>query len=431
MAIAQQLYEGIPIGQEGNLGLITYMRTDSTHVARQVLDEARLYIKNTYGPDFLPPHARVFTTAVKGAQEAHEAIRPTSINRRPESIKPFLNINQFKLYQLIWQRMVASQMAAARYENTTVDIEAKTNDRNKYLLKSNSSVNVFTGFLALYVEARDEAEEETGTVLPPLDTNEALDLVSTNAQQRFTKPPSRYTEATLIKELEANGIGRPSTYAPTISTIIEREYVSREKNQLKPTDLGIVVNNFLVEYFPEIVNVEFTANMEGKLDGVAAGNQKWTEVVAEFYQPLSQKLEQVEQYARKINPPAQETGQNCPKCSKPLVVKVGRFGKFLCHPEYPDVNELGCKHTSSYQIKTGIICPECQQGEIVEKWNSKKKHAFYGCSRYPECKLATNFKPLATPCPQCGGMMTEYRIKWSVCQKCGHKAKLETNERSI
>ena len=237
MALAQQLYEGLPLGKEGNTGLITYMRTDSTHVSHQSIEETRNYITRHYGPDYIPGRPRVFSTAVKGAQEAHEAIRPTSIERTPEVVKPYLNASQHKLYQLIWQRMVASQMAAAIFENTTVDIEAKAPSKNKYQLKSYSSANVFPGFLALYSEARDEDEEETTPALPPLEKAEMLDMKSIKADQRFTKPPSRYTEASLIKELEQRGIGRPSTYAPTISTIIDREYVVKEKMQLKPTAL--------------------------------------------------------------------------------------------------------------------------------------------------------------------------------------------------
>ncbi|MDD4635286.1 MAG: type I DNA topoisomerase [Dehalococcoidales bacterium] len=425
MVIAQQLYEGLPLGKEGNTGLITYMRTDSTHVSAQSIEETRSYIAEHYGNDYVPTRPRVFHTAVKGAQEAHEAIRPTSVERTPEAVKSYLNASQHKLYQLIWQRMVASQMAAATFENTTVEIEAKAPSKNKYFLRSYSSANVFPGFLALYSEAKDDDEEETTPALPPLEKAEPLDMKNILTDQRFTKPPSRYTEATLIKELEQKGIGRPSTYAPTISTIIDREYIEKEKMQLKPTALGTLVNSFLVEYFPEVVEVEFTANMEDKLDKVASGDADWTKVVAEFYAPLSEKLEVAEQKAQKIKPPAQPTNEVCPNCGEPLVIKVGRFGKYLSHDEYPEVNSKDCKYTSSYQLKTGVKCPECNQGEIVEKWNSKKKHAFYGCSRYPECKLATNYKPVAKSCPECGGLMSQYRIKWARCTKCSHKEKYE------
>ncbi|MBN1369883.1 MAG: type I DNA topoisomerase, partial [Dehalococcoidaceae bacterium] len=423
MVIAQQLYEGLPLGDEGNTGLITYMRTDSTHVSKQVLDETREYITREFGNKYLPAHARVFSTAVKGAQEAHEAIRPTSILRRPEAVKPYLNPGQHKLYQLIWQRMVASQMAVAVFENTTADIEAKALSKNKYLLRSYSTTNTFPGFLILYSEVKDEEEEEPPTFLPPLEKGEPLDLEKVSSKQRFTRPPSRYTEATLIKELEQKGIGRPSTYAPTISTIIDREYVLKEKMQLKPTELGILVNDFLVEYFPEIVNVEFTATMESKLDKVASGQADWTQVVADFFGPLAEKLRTAEEIAKKVKPPAQPTDEVCPNCGQALEIKTGRFGKYLSHPEYPAANSKDCKYTSSYQLKTGIDCPECKQGEIVEKWNSKKKHVFYGCSMYPECKLATNYKPVSTPCPECGGLMGQYRLKWAKCIKCGHQQK--------
>jgi len=423
MVIAQQLYEGLPLGDEGNTGLITYMRTDSTHVSKQVLEETREYIAREFGSKYLPAHTRVFSTAVKGAQEAHEAIRPTSILRRPETVKQYLNPGQYKLYQLIWQRMVASQMAVAIFENTTADIEAKAVSKNKYLLRSCSITNTFPGFLALYSEAKDEEEEEPPTILPPLEKGEPLDLAKVSSKQRFTRPPSRYTEATLIKELEQKGIGRPSTYAPTISTITDREYVLKEKMQLKPTELGTLVNDFLVEYFPEIVNVEFTATMEGKLDKVASGQADWTRVVADFFEPLAEKLQTAEEIAKKVKPPAQPTDEVCPNCGQALEIKTGRFGKYLSHPEYPAANSSDCKYTSSYQLKTGIVCPECKQGEIVEKWNSKKKHVFYGCSKYPECKLATNYKPVSTSCPECGGLMGQYRLKWTRCIKCGHQQK--------
>jgi DNA topoisomerase-1 len=277
----------------------------------------------------------------------------------------------------------------------------------------------------LYSETKEEAEEEPRPALPPLEKNEPLDFKGLTTDQRFTKPPPRYTEASLIKELEQQGIGRPSTYAPIISTIVDREYVIKEKMQLVPTELGKLVNGFLVKYFPEIVNVAFTAEMEDKLDRVAAGQTDWTKVVADFYAPLAGKLSTVEEKAERLRPPDIQTEEKCPKCAELLVVKTGRFGKFLCHPEYPQLNAKECKYTSSYQVKTGVACPECGEGEMVEKWNTKKKHVFYGCSRYPECKMATNFKPVPGPCPKCGGLMTEYRIKWARCTKCGHRKKLE------
>ncbi len=425
MLIAQQLYEGLPLGDEGNTGLITYMRTDSTHISRPFVEETRQYISSEYGKDYLPAHSRSFSTRVKGAQEAHEAIRPTSIKRHPDSLKKYLNPGQYKLYRIIWERMIASQMASAIFENTTVEIESRAPSKNKYLLKSYNSNLVFPGFLVLYSEARDEEEEESPPSLPLLEKGEPLLFKGVETSQRFTRPPSHYTEATLIKELEQNGIGRPSTYAPTISTLTEREYITKEKMQLRPTELGVLVNDFLVEQFPEIVNVEFTANMEGKLDEVASGNKDWEKAVSEFYRPFTEKLEKAEQNAGKVKPPAQKTDEVCPDCGEYLVIKTGRFGKYLSHNEYPEPNSKDCKYTSSYRLKTGIICPECKQGEIIEKWNSKKKHAFYGCSRYPECKLATNYKPIDKACPECGGLMTGYRIKWARCQKCNYREKYE------
>ncbi|MEE8194075.1 MAG: type I DNA topoisomerase, partial [Dehalococcoidales bacterium] len=419
MAVAQQLYEGLPIGDEGSVGLITYMRTDSLRVARSAITEARDFITSKYGSQFVPRHARSFPGKVKGAQEAHEAIRPTKIWRQPSLIKPYLSASQLRLYQLIWQRMVASQMAAASFENTTVSIEARCPaSRTRYLFRASSSVSIFPGFMALYTEGKDDREEKKGSPLPPLENGDRLKLLGLFPEQHFTQPPPRFTEATLIKMLEQWGIGRPSTYAPILSTIQERDYVVKANGSLKPTELGSVVNGLLVQYFPDIVNIEFTAHMEDELDKVANENMDWVQVVQGFYTPFARDLESATQLMEKVKLPDELTGEACPTCGKPLVVKVGRYGKFIACSGYPE-----CKYTTSFKVKTGAKCPQCG-AELLEK-RSKKKRTFYGCSNYPECNFATNLKPLPQPCPKCGGLLTVYRQKGTRCLKCGYRGKLQ------
>jgi DNA topoisomerase-1 len=414
MAVAQQLYEGLPVGSEGNVGLITYMRTDSTRVAGSAIGETVAFIREKYGPKFLPPRPRTFTARARGAQEAHEAIRPTRTRREPALIKKYLNASQFRLYDLIWKRMVASQMAAALFDNTTVDIEAK--NHRDHLLRTAASVNTFPGFMTLYSESRDEAEDENGKKsLPPMKKGDELKLLRIFPEQRFTQPPPRYTEATLVKTLEQNGIGRPSTYAPTISTIQDREYVSKLKGVFQPTELGMAVNDLLVQHFPDIINVKFTADMEGELDDIASKERDWPSVIQDFYTPFDKDLQKALQTAEKVKLADEETGDPCPKCGKPLVVKTGRFGKFIACSGYPE-----CKYTQSFQIKVGANCPKCGK-EIVQRV-SKKKRTFYGCSGYPDCDFITNFRPLPQPCPQCGKLLTQHgRQAW--CTECGYKGK--------
>jgi DNA topoisomerase-1 len=418
MAIAQQLYEGLSIGGEGNVGLITYMRTDSTRVAESAIAEARDYIKAKYGADYCPAKARHYAARAKGAQDAHEAIRPTRISREPAAIKQHLNSSQFRLYELVWKRMVASQMAAARFDNTTVEIAAK--DGRDYLLRTAASVNTFPGFVTLYSEGRDDAEEDLKAKLPKLGKGDGLSLIDVFTEQKFTQPPPRYTEATLVKTMEQNGIGRPSTYAPTISTILDREYVNKVKGVFQPTELGMAVNDFLTRYFPDIINVSFTADMETQLDGIATEDQPWTHVIDTFYAPFDKDLTKALETAEKVKIADEETGEACPKCGKPLVVKTGRFGKFVACSGYPE-----CRYTQSYQVKTGIKCPQCKEGELVQRV-SKKKRTFYGCNRYPDCNFATNLKPLKKPCPKCGGLLGQ-RGRQAICTnaKCNYRGKAE------
>ena len=419
MVNAQQLYEGLPVGDEGSVGLITYMRTDSTNVARSAIAETRDFISSKYGSQYLPPHARSFSVKIKGAQEAHEAIRPTKIWRQPSQIKPYLNTTQFKLYNLIWQRMVASQMAAAAFNNTNIEIKAHClKSKTNYLFKASSSVNIFPGFIILYTEGKDEKKEVKNPPLPPLEKGGELNLLNLFPEQLFTQPPSRFTEATLIKMLEQAGIGRPSTYAPILSVIQEREYVKKTKGSLIPTELGFVVNDMLARYFSAIVNAEFTSNLEDELDKIANENLDWVQVVRDFYTPFEKDLENAAELIEKVKLADEETGEICPKCGKNIIVKTGRFGKFLACSGFPE-----CKYTASFQIKTGAKCPECGSDLIGKR--SKKKRLFYGCSSYPNCRFATNLKPLPQPCPDCGGLLTVHRSKWQKCSKCDYRGKLE------
>ncbi|MFC2031777.1 type I DNA topoisomerase [Chloroflexota bacterium] len=423
MAVAQQLYEGLPISHEGHVGLITYMRTDSTQVARSAITETREFIASKYGPEFVPQRPRSFTRVVKGAQEAHEAIRPTRIHREPSLIKQYLSGQQFRLYELIWKRMVASQMSSATFDNTTVDIKAKC-PRSKidYLFRTSSSVSKFPGFIILYTEGKDEAngKEDKSFPVPQLKKGDKLDLMELFPEQHFTQPPPRFTEASLIKTLEQWGIGRPSTYAPILSTIQERGYVTKPKGIFKPTEMGILVTDLISQYFSDIVNVEFTARMEDKLDEVALENKDWVALVRDFYGPFENSLQNASQLMDKVKLADELTEETCPQCGKPIAVKHGRYGKFLACSGYPE-----CKYTKPYQVKTGAHCPECGS-ELVEKI-SKKKRTFYGCSNYPNCQFATNSKPLPQPCPKCSSLLTLYRQKWAKCTKCTYKSIVAEN----
>jgi DNA topoisomerase-1 len=431
MAIAQQLYEGLPLGEEGAVGLITYMRTDSTHVAASAISEARQFIREKYGAKFLPPKPRSFAKKTKWAQEAHEAIRPTKIYRQPEQLKPFLNPAQLKLYELIWKRMVASQMSAALYDTTNVEIEgsnAETQPRfhRGYLLKASSSVVKFPGFIAVYSESRDEDEREkspdsVGVFLPKLRIGDKLIYLGTFSEQCFTQPPPRYNEATLIKALEQKGIGRPSTYAPILSTIQERDYVNKTDGKFHPTELGVIVNKILTEHFPKVVDLGFTAQMESQLDEIAQGKYEWIAALQEFYPPFQDMLDKAWTNLGKVNM-TRMSEETCPNCGRPMVIKVGRFGKFLACSGYPD-----CKTTRPYVIKTGVACPRC--GSELVKRISKKKKEFYGCSNFPKCQFAVNRKPIAQPCPDCGKLLVLYGGDWARCLACQRKVKLSELEK--
>ncbi len=424
MAIAQQLYEGLPLGKEGPVGLITYMRTDSTHVAGSAISEARKFIGEKYGAKFLPPKPRSFAKKAKWAQEAHEAIRPTEIYRQPEQLKPFLDPAQLKLYELIWKRMAASQMSPALYNITNVEIETSNteNQPKGYLLKASSSVAKFPGFMVVYSESIDEDERgESFVPLPKLRTGDRLIYLGTFPEQCFTQPPLRYTEATLIKAMEQKGIGRPSTYAPILSTIQERDYVNKTGGKFHPTELGMTVNGILTAHFPKIVDPGFTAQMEEELDDIARGKYAWMAALQEFYPPFQDMLDKAWLNLEKVDM-TQVSEETCPNCSRPMVVKVGRFGKFLACSGYPE-----CKTTMPYAVKTGVSCPQCG-GELVKKI-SKKKKVFYGCSKFPKCQFAVNRRPIAQPCPHCGNLLVQYRGDWAKCVACQRKVKLSGPEK--
>ena len=423
MAIAQQLYEGLPLGEEGSVGLITYMRTDSTHVAASAIGEVRDFIREKYGAEFLPPKPRSFARKAKWAQEAHEAIRPTKVYRQPEQLKPFLNPAQLKLYELVWKRMVASQMSAALYDTINVEIQAaKAEDQSQgYLLKTSSSAVKFAGFIVVYSETKDEDERRessdfVGTSLPKLQIGDKLVYLGIFPEQCFTQPPPRYTEATLIKALEQKGIGRPSTYAPILSTIQERDYVNKDDGKFRPTELGVTVNKILTAHFPEIVDPGFTAQMEEQLDEIARGKYEWIAALQEFYPAFKNMLDKAWTNLERVNL-TQASEETCPKCGRSMVIKVGRFGKFLACSGYPD-----CKTTMPYLVKTGISCPQCG-GDLVKRI-SKKKRVFYGCSNFPKCQFAVNRKPIAQPCPDCGGLLIQYGAQWAKCVACQRRVKL-------
>ncbi len=473
MGIAQSLYEGVDVGEEGTVGLITYMRTDATRVGKEAQDEARELIASKFGKDYLPEKPPVYASS-KNAQEAHEAVRPTSVMREPDAIKQYLEPDQYKLYKLIWNRFVASQMNPAIIDQTSVDIKA-----GEYTFRATGSVVKFPGFMAVYMEEKpeDQASEEENeeAVLPPLTEGELLALIKLDPKQHFTQPPPRFSEALLVKTLEEKGIGRPSTYAAIISTIQERDYVNKVENKFRPTELGVLVNDLVVSHFPVVMDVAFTAKMEEELDKIEEGEIPWVEAVKDFYKPFSESLEkaQIEMrdvkaeqpptdiacekcgklmvikwgrngqflacsgypeckntkpFIRKENgeveaAPEEMTDEKCPKCGAPMVFKRGRFGKFLACSRYPE-----CNHTQG--LSTGVACPE-DGGKLVER-RSRYGKVFYSCSNYPDCKFAIWYKPVQRACPQCSApfLVEKYSKKtgpYIACLKkeCGYKEEIK------
>ena len=399
MKVAQELYEGVDIEGMGATGLITYMRTDSLRISDVAKEEAAQYILNRFGEKFLPAKPRVFKTK-SNAQDGHEAIRPSMPSLSPEDVKASLTSDQFKLYNLIWNRFMASQMSDCIQKTTQAEISAK-----EYIFKASGYYVDFEGFTTLYVESKD-TEEEKSTQLPPLEKDMPVKCKELKKNQHFTQPPARYTEASLIKALEEYGIGRPSTYAATITTITSREYVKREAKTLYPTELGEVMTNLLKERFPKIVNYKFTAQMEEKLDEVEHGQEEWVELLDEFYSDFDKTLKKAKEEMEgvKLQLKEDQTDIICDKCGRQMVVKVGRYGTFIACPGYPE-----CKNVLKFVEKTGVKCPKCN-GDVIVK-HTKKKRVFYGCSNYPECDFVSWNEPVNERCPQCGGILFKKKGK--------------------
>jgi DNA topoisomerase I len=422
MTLAQQLYEGLDMGEGGATGLITYMRTDSTNISAQAQQEVRQYIVGRYGNDFLPDTPPQYKTRAVGAQEAHEAIRPTSVQRLPEQVKQYLTGDQYKLYNLIWQRFVSSQMEAAVYDTLTVEVGAEGKLR-RYLLRASGSSLRFPGFLVVYEETRDEdkaqTEEDENVQIPAsVAEGQAQELVRLIPEQHFTQPPPRFTEASLVQLLEEYGIGRPSTYAPILSTIQERGYVYREGKRLMPTDTGMLVNDLLVEHFSEIVDLNFTVSMEEDLDQVAAGDREWVDVVRGFYTQFAPRVERAKEEMPATKAELEKVGRPCPECGHDLVIRWGRYGKFISCNNFPT-----CRYTEAWLERIGVKCPECS-GEVVER-KTRKGRVFYGCANYPTCGFTSWKRPLPNPCPKCSGTLVVSNKREAQCLKCEETFLLE------
>ena len=456
MRLAQQLYEGVEIGSEGSVGLITYMRTDAVNLSEKFLGDAEALIEQKFGKKYGVDKPRVFKNKSKGAQEAHEAIRPTEASRTPEDVEDHLDRNQFKLYNLIWRRAVATQMAGAVLDSVSVDVESDT----KHNFRATGQTIVFDGFLKLYPDKSKE------TTLPELNDGEKVNCLEYRPEQHFTEPPARYSDATLVKTLEEYGIGRPSTYAPTIATIEDRGYVERdEKKRLAPKEIAYLVNDLLVEHFPQIVDYEFTALMEENLDAIAAGEKDWQPIISSFYHPFKENLDLKDEQLSKKDITEEKTDETCDKCGKPMVIKFGRFGKFLACTGYPEckntkplpgdtrgaaaapvptdekcpncgspmVRRMGrfgaflgcsdypkCKTIKSIDVKLNMKCPKCGTGDVVER-RSKRGKVFYGCNNYPNCDFAVWNKPTGELCPDCKSALTFGAKNTIVCsnKECG------------
>jgi len=409
MVVAQQLYEGVDVKGEGTVGLVTYIRTDSIRVSEEAKADTAKYIVDRYGKNYLGNETKQNKSGKK-IQDAHEAIRPSSVFREPEIIKDSLDRDQYRLYKLIWERFVASQMKAAVFDTVTADIEA-----NGYIFKAHGSVMRFAGFMSLYKEESDGKDEDEEISLPDLTEGKNVKLKKLDYNQHFTEPPLRYTEATIVKALEEKGIGRPSTYAPIISTVLARGYVTRDKKFLIPTDLGDKVTSILKEFFTDIVDVEFTANMENKLDEIEEGEKEWVQVIREFYQPFEKTLHSAEEKVGKIKVQDEVSDVICELCGRNMVYKQGRYGKFLACPGFPD-----CRNTKAIVENTGISCPKCS-GEIIVR-KTKKGRKFFGCSRYPECSFVSWDEPIAERCPECGSFMVKKFTKKGLEHKCTNEA---------
>lgn len=468
MALAQQLYEGLNVGSEGSVGLITYMRTDSVNVADTAVRETRDYVRRRFGKEYVPDKPRAYRTRSKNAQEAHEAIRPTSVGRTPQAMAAFLDRDQLRLYTLIWERMVASQMIDALLEATTVEIDARcvAPSDSVFRFRATGSVLKFPGFRAVYLEGRDDATDGGENALPELAAGDGLKNRKLEANQHFTQPPPRFTEATLIREMEEKGIGRPSTYAPTIATLVEREYVQREQRRLQPTELGCTVTDLLTERFADVMAPEFTAQMEEDLDSVAQGEQDWVPMLRDFYGPFHQAVHLAEQaftpscekcgqpmtmmmgrFGRFLacsgypacqntrnmrdnaeRPADEPTDEICEKCERPMVIKTGRYGRFLACTGY-NAEDNPCDNRRNIVTKSDVPCPKCG-GDLVQRRARKSGRPFWGCARYPECEFLVNTEPLPAPCPDCGGMLVATARGRARCTDCKWKGDPPTIESS-
>ena len=391
MLVAQQLYEGINIGS-GVQGLITYMRTDSTRISPVAQNEAAAFITERFGEKYSKHGSRIKNSS--GAQDAHEAIRPSSVFNTPENIAKYLDKDQLKLYTLIWNRFVASQMTAAVFDTMSVKLE-----QNSVQFAASGSQVKFDGYLVIYNDS------DKNKMLPEMEKGDIVKRVNTNPEQHFTQPPARYSEATLIKTLEENGVGRPSTYAPTIETIQKRYYVKLVSKRFEPTELGEIVNSLIIEFFPDIVNVKFTADMEAKLDDVEVGKEQWQKVIDEFYQPFEKEVAKAETEMEKIQIKDEPAGFDCEVCGSPMVIKLGRYGKFYACSNFPD-----CHHTKAIVKEIGVECPKCHQGQIIER-KTKRNRLFYGCNRYPDCDFTSWDKPVGRSCPKCGQYLVEKKVR--------------------
>ncbi|KOY82666.1 type I DNA topoisomerase [Lysinibacillus macroides] len=413
MMLAQQLYEGIDIGKkEGTVGLITYMRTDSTRISDTAKAEATTYIETKYGKEYIATEAKQAKKA-SNAQDAHEAIRPTSTMRTPEDLKAVLSRDQLRLYRLIWERFVASQMAPAILDTVAVDLQ-----NGDVLFRANGSQVKFAGFMKLYIEGTDDQAEETTKLLPEMEIGDQVKSLEIEPKQHFTQPPPRYSEARLVKTMEELGIGRPSTYAPTLDTIQRRGYVVLDTKRFMPTELGEIVHQLVLEFFPDIINIEFTAKMEQDLDEIEEGSRQWVEVVDAFYKDFEVHVKHADEAMEKVVIKDEPAGEDCELCGSPMVYKLGRYGKFMACSNFPD-----CRNTKAIMKPIGVKCPSCETGEIVER-KSKTKRLFYGCNQYPECEFVSWDKPISRPCPKCSALLVEKKIKKGVqiqCTKCDYE----------
>ncbi|PIC68781.1 DNA topoisomerase I [Sporosarcina sp. P16a] len=412
MMLAQQLYEGIAIGKEGTVGLITYMRTDSTRISDTAKEEVKSFIHTMYGEEFISTSTKK-TKAKAKTQDAHEAVRPTSAMRPPDAMKAFLTRDQHRLYKLIWERLIASQMAPAVLDTVTADFL-----NGDIRFRASGSQVKFPGFMKVYIEGNDDQQEEKENILPPLEEGERIKYADVDPKQHFTQPPPRYSEARLVKTLEELGIGRPSTYAPTLDTIQKRGYVTLDAKRFIPTELGGIVHQAVNQYFPDIIDIEFTRQMEQRLDHVEEGTIEWRTVIDDFYRDFEKHVEVADAEMEKIEIKDEPAGEDCEKCESPMVYKMGRYGKFMACSNFPD-----CRNTKAIIKPIGVKCPKCKEGEVVER-KSKTKRIFFGCDQYPECDYVSWDKPISRPCPKCQHTMVEKRLKKGVqiqCIECDYK----------